>query len=162
MKSMKMVRSIIGRNTRARAVLFLSAAICMSMVWLWCRAHADAGLLSAVRSGDVPSTRFYLAMGADPNVKDAAGKTALLLAADAPEVRGPFVMQLVNGHSVCRQQVARRGYAGTVAALIRAGARTDVRGSDGKSPLDQASALEEREVVDLIKSVSATSRHSGK
>jgi ankyrin repeat protein/serine/threonine protein kinase len=84
-----------------------------------------AGLLDFARAGDPAGLRAALAAGADPAVRDAAGRTALHLAAGA-------------------------GHREAVAALIAAGADADASDKEGYRPLHGAAAAGDPPVVEML------------
>jgi ankyrin repeat protein len=83
------------------------------------------GLIKSVRSGDAAAVRRLLSAGADPNVRDTAGLTPLVIA-------------------------ATRGDVEVAAALLSAGADANATTEAGKTPLAVAVGLKEAAIVDLL------------
>lgn len=120
-------------------------------------------LLVAARDGDVRAVAALLAAGADQTLVDhymaavPAHKAAynghaavLRLLADAPgfdavkDAQGPF-----NGYTPLHD-AAWHGHLAAAEVLVAAGARTDLRGFDGRTPLDLARLHRYPELVDLL------------
>ena len=87
--------------------------------------------------------RALLASGADPNINTESGLTLLHLAANAQTVK--LALQVVlDIHARARNgqtplHVASRwGHADTILALLKAGARTDMRDNNGRTTFDLA------------------------
>lgn len=90
----------------------------------------------AARQGDVARLRAALRAGADPDARDAQGRTAIVLAsqrgqAEAVEAlvaAGADLDRATRGTGTALEAAEREGHADVAAALLRAGAR-----SSGKS-----------------------------
>ena len=88
--------------------------------------RSERQLLSAARNGDVPQAERALAAGANPNIVNRRGLTALHVA-------------------------AWHGRTGVARALIRAGADVNVRGGHaGETPLHAAARANQPEMVILL------------
>lgn len=86
---------------------------------------ADHGLLAAARAGDAAGVRHALAAGADPDVSDETGATALILG-------------------------VRSGDVQVVDALLMAGADFTARDSAGRTALESARRAREDGIVKLL------------
>ena len=111
------------KNFLLRSALTL---VCVSASLLVPVAHAQAGdvasMSQAASAGQADAVSAFLARGANPDARDARGRTALMLAASA-------------------------GHYETVRRLLAGGATKNLKDADGKTALDFAT---EHQHVDLI------------
>jgi hypothetical protein len=95
-------------------------------------APVDPALHRAVRSGNLPELRALLQNGADPNVRDGAGRTPLIVAAEQDRLdaarlliaAGANLNVSTRGSGTALESAERAGHAEFAAMLRRAGART--------------------------------------
>jgi hypothetical protein len=104
------------------------------------RAARDAALHQSARTGDLNSLRSTLQQGADPNARDASGRTALIDAVAGGQIEAARV-------------------------LIDSGAKVNITSSEGRTPLIEAAAQGHLEIAQLLISSGAdlnlTQRGSG-
>lgn len=94
--------------------------------------EAEVGLHRAARDGDVDRLRAALRAGADPDSRDADGRTALVVAAQHGSVgavqalvaAGADLDHALRGPGNALEAAERAGHAEVAAALLRAGARS--------------------------------------
>jgi ankyrin repeat protein len=120
------------------------------------QARLDAALISACRTGSASRVKMLLRLGANSNARSAKGRSALLVASEAPIVPGPYVMRSVNGFGVCRQESLPRGYDEIVSTLLRYGADPTQRDAKGVTPLKAASELRAYEAMDALRKALAS------
>lgn len=97
-------------------------------------AHAQGGtavapIAQAAGAGQADTVAALLAQGANPDVRDAQGRTPLMLAASA-------------------------GHYETVRRLLSAGAQKNLKDNDGKTALDLASEHRHMDLVALMREAS--------
>ena len=100
----------------------------------------DPALYRAVRAGDVATVQARLAAGANPNARDATGRTLLMAAAEAGQTdaakllisAGADLNASARGFGTALEMAERTGHADFAAMLLQAGAR-----STGKSVGDK-------------------------
>jgi hemoglobin len=137
------------------------------------RISADPGLVherfggrtllhAAAAAGDAETVELLLRSGADPNVRDAGGHTALYaLGNGCRSGGGPVVPILAQAgadvnaddgikHCTPLHMAARRGNAEVASALLNCGARIDARDSAGDTPLRRAVNCDKPEVARLL------------
>jgi uncharacterized protein len=124
-----------------------------------CQPHSGISLEQAARQGDTKTIEALLSHGADPNQKDAAGLTALMVSARAGAL--PAIEALlrhgadanlpggVNGwtplmHAIHKNQLA------AAKALLNGGAQVDRRGRSGQTALMMAAGYGETPLVELL------------
>lgn len=84
-------------------------------------------LNNAVQDCDIEKVKYYLKLGADPNIKNSDGDTPLHVAAS----RG-------------------RGYKDIVELLLNHGANPNVKNDDGATPLYWAAFYGDKDIVELL------------
>lgn len=134
----------------------------------------NAGLVTAVRVGDMKAAEAALDDGADVNARDADGITPLMHAAhgnlpeianpgpsDHPEVvgllikRGADVNARTDTGFMALFWPARYGHAGVAKVLIAHGADVNAKDKDGMTALKWASTNQQAKVVELLKEAGA-------
>ena len=103
-------------------------------------AGSDPALERAVRAGDVATVQARLAAGANPNARDATGRTLLMEAAEAGQTdaakllisAGADLNASARGFGTALEMAERTGHTDLAAMLLQAGAR-----STGKSVGDK-------------------------
>lgn len=116
-------------------------------------------LTEAARDGHTERIRVLLEHGADPNVRDGPGRTALLAAVLSclPEAARVLVEHGADVNIADRNGItplaaaAYRGNAFFVAFLLQHGARPNVRDRFGKSPIEWAAYYGHDDVVGLLR-----------
>ncbi len=127
-------------------------------------AFADDQLHKAAHVGDLAKVKTMLAKGVDPDARDSYGGTALhaamfqnnmevvaLLLANkfSPNAQGPR-----NGYTPLHDAV----WANNVPAaklLLASGAKLDIKGKDGMTPLEKAVAENKTSMAQLLKDAAA-------
>ncbi len=136
----------------------------------------SAGLIEAVKAGDIDAVRGLLAAGADVNSRDGEGSTLLMLAAHAGNLA--MVSALLEAGAEVNASDERgwtalmkaaynadldRGFADVVQALIDAGANVEMPIGYGIRPLMLAAGYGETAVVETLLKAGAdvTARNEG-
>lgn len=117
-------------------------------------------LLDAVIDGEEKRIAFLLASGADPNVADTAGWTALHFAAQRQDVEQIQMLLQAGAHvdpaddngntPLFRAVFSFRGNPGALQALKAAGADVDRLNKHGASPRSLAESIANYNVKDVL------------
>lgn len=118
--------------------------------------EGKTALLHAALDGDIEGTRVLMLYGADPNPQDSHSKTALMYA--------------VEGADQCRQhsiapramKLMRDDYLSIIDHLLIKRADTSLRDEHGKTVLQIAEILHDKEVIALLKKAAARTSREGK
>ena len=113
----------------------------------------DPALIASIEAGDAQKLETLLAQGADPNMTDSTGQPAITLVTKAPVALMEFG-ELRSGGS--QQVVKYRHHAQVVILLVQYGANVNVKNVEGWTPLMQAKAAEETELVTFLIKAGAT------
>ncbi len=123
---------------------------------------ASADVFEAVRRGHSQEVQKYLDAGGDPNVRDAEGRSLLLIAASEPRGMGAMVAERLikagaevnvrNADDAAPLFLFARSGSGSsaVEALLAHGADVNAAAKDGYTPLDAAVSLADDVYIDTI------------
>src|ERR1017187_4010711 len=124
-----------------------------------CAQHRDIALLQAARQGDTQALQTLLFRGADPNQKDAGGRTALSLSTRTATVTAvetlrrqgapPHLRGGVNGWTPLMHAI-HKNQPGAAHALLDGGAQVDSRGRSGETALMMAAGYVYTPLVELL------------
>eukprot|EP00019_Armaparvus_languidus_P003381 CAMPEP_0168598372 /NCGR_PEP_ID=MMETSP0420-20121227/11360_1 /TAXON_ID=498008 /ORGANISM="Pessonella sp." /LENGTH=118 /DNA_ID=CAMNT_0008635681 /DNA_START=36 /DNA_END=389 /DNA_ORIENTATION=- len=113
---------------------------------------AEQGIEWAVKTGDLEGVKSAVAEGADVNKKDSGvrGSTLLQQAADFGHAeiieflisKGAKIEEKDNFGNNALLNAVYEGHTNAVRVLLKAGANTNVKGPDGKTPKEAAEKAE--------------------
>ena len=117
--------------------------------------YTEAAFTKAVEQGDTGAVELYLAAGMSPDVKDAAGRTALISAASRGRNnvsqkllgRGADVNARDATGSTALMQSALGGHKETTDVLLNSGADVNLRDNNGQTALIRAAARGHSDIV---------------
>jgi len=109
--------------------------------------QSNSALIGAIKAGDVQKVQALLEQGSDPNMTDSAGRPAITLIAQAPVVGR---MHGMPTHGPEQQIDKHKNHREIVTLLVQHGAKVNVKDADGWTPLMQAKACEETELVSFL------------
>src|SRR5262245_34917094 len=134
----------------------LACLIFAALAWPPSSPAADRALLTAIREDDAAAVQALLAAGADANLRDETGATALMYAA---LYSSPATMRLLldtgadvnaaNGNGSTALMWAA-GNTAKVRLLLDRGAAFDARTTDGTTPLLAAAYRGNSEAMQLL------------
>jgi ankyrin repeat protein len=114
-------------------------------------------LMYAALYGDADSVRLLLNHGADPNIPNDAGATALMWAVEDPEKIRLLLRHGANvdarsadGQSPLIIAAGRHGAGAVVKLLLEGGANSSVKTPDGRTPLDAAALAADDVVIQML------------
>jgi len=151
----------VFQHSRHRIVRAVGAASLAALVAVVASQNAIAavpGVVAAARAGDLDAVRKQLSAGADVNVPEADGTSALLWAAyqSSPELVQALLkagadVNAANSFGVTALlQSARYGDADTMSALLKAGADIKKAEREGETPLMAAARAGSVPAVKLL------------
>ncbi len=115
-------------------------------------------LLNAIQTGDYDVVPYYLNQGADPNISDEAGFSALIIASEAGKIA--IVKRLlaaranVDAHNILREtaliKASEKGHTLIVKMLLDTHANIDICALYGRTALAKASENGHTEVVRIL------------
>lgn len=120
--------------------------------------YTETSFGRAVEEGDTGAVELFLAAGMKPDVKDAAGRTALINAASRGSNnicekllrKGANVNAQDNTGSTALMQSALGGHEGTAKVLLERRADVNLRDNNGQTALIYAAARGRAEIVRLL------------
>src|SRR5215472_6944012 len=114
-------------------------------------------LMYAALYGDADSVRLLLNHGADPNIRNDAGATALMWAVEDPEKIRLLLQHGANvdarsadGQTPLIIAAGRYGSAVVVKLLLDGGANPSEKASDGRTPLDAAAFAADDVAIQML------------
>ena len=115
--------------------------------------RSDPALIVAIKAGDSQKVASLLAQGSDPNMTNSMGQPVILLVTQAPVVATLHGLTTNGGSQIINKY---KHHADIVRLLIDNGAKLNVQNADGWTPLWQAKASEETDLVDFMIKAGAT------
>lgn len=120
--------------------------------------YTESAFSRAVEEGDTGAVELFLAAGMKADVKDAAGRTALINAASRGSNnisekllrKGANVNAQDNTGSTALMQSALGGHEGTAKVLLERGADPNLRDNNGQTALIYAAARGRAEIVRML------------
>ena len=114
-------------------------------------------LMYAALYGHADSVSLLLNYGADPNIRNDAGTTALMWAVEDPEKillllrHGANVdARSADGQSPLIIAAGRHGFGAVVKLLLESGANPSEKAPDGRTPLDAAALAADEVVIQML------------
>lgn len=114
---------------------------------------SDPALIQAIQAGDASQVETLLAQGVDPNMVDNLRHPAITLITDAPVAAS---IHATTSRGKARYIYKYKNHAAIVKLLVQYGAKINVQGANGWTPLLQAQDSEETELVEFLKQSGAT------
>jgi len=142
-------------NARIRAISFAAMMVAFALSLTFRspnRTAQNASLIDAIRTGDLIWVEQLLREGADPNAASTDGRPAITGITDAPVT--------VTVHGMGRDGLEHRiekhkNHRAIVELLIKKGANVNVSDAQGWTPLEQANASDEIELVAFLRAAGA-------
>lgn len=134
--------------------------------------NRTTALLGAVKKGDAAAVKQALSKGANPNARNKAGLTPLMIAADNnyPAIVSDLLANKADPNLLSPKgenplmMASEQGFNEVVQSLLKKGAITDLRRKDGATAMDLAAIKGHTDVVNsLIKAdANINARYAGK
>ncbi len=157
--------SMMGYAALARALIGVGANVDAAGEWgrtpLLGIAHEFGRFMAKVPGGQVACARLLIEAGADLNLRDAEGRTALRVAAESGHVELVVILRDAGADvaGLCEAELrhaSSKGYLDRVQALIRAGADVNAREiPNGRTALMSAATAGHTAVVQALIEVGA-------